>query len=93
MDNQVTPAAMSQMIFNMGLSVETISVYLLCCSFYDSGTTISTKKLSDVWNSTKDVLCQGLEELEKRNIIRQVISDQKETAVYRLIDAKDWQAS
>lgn len=91
MGNETKPAAMNQQIFNLGLSVETVSLYLLCCGFYDSGTTISTKNLSEVWNSTEEALVRGIQELEKKNILREIISDQKETAVYRLIESKDWQ--
>ena len=91
MDNQAKPAAMSQMIFNMGLPVETVSLYLLCCGLYDAGTAISTQNLSEVWNGTEDALAEGLKELQTRNILRQVLSDRKETAVYRLIADTDWQ--
>jgi hypothetical protein len=82
---------MSQKIFKLGLSVETVSVYLMCCSLADTDTTISTKKLSEMWNSTRASLLEGLKDLETRNILRRIISDRAGNTVYKLSDVKDWQ--
>ena len=90
MNSESKPPAMNQKIFNLGLSVETISVYLLCCGLSDSGTNISTKNLMGVWNGNEKSLSQGLTDLEKRNILRRIIFDQNETVVYHLTDVKDW---
>ena len=90
MNSESETPAMNQKIFNMDLSVETISVYLLCCGFSDSGTIISTKNLMGAWNDTEKSLSQGLSDLEKRNILRRIIFDQKKTVVYHLTDVKDW---
>jgi len=81
---------MNQKIFNMGLSVETVSVYLICCSLADADTTISTKKLSEMWNSTRASLLESLKNLETRNILRRIISDRTGNNVYKLSDAKNW---
>ena len=81
---------MSQKIFKLGLSVETVSVYLMCCSLADTDATISTKKLSEMWNSTRASLLEGLKDLETRNIIRRIISDQVGNTVYILSDVKNW---
>ena len=82
---------MSQKIFKLGLSVETVSVYLMCCSLADTETTISTKKLSEMWNSTRVSLLEGLKDLETRNILCRIISDRAGNTVYKLSDVKDWQ--
>jgi hypothetical protein len=84
------PPAMKQMIFKMGLSMETISVYLLCCAFSDSGSTISTKNLSGVWNGDRETLLAGLNALEKRNILLKIISVENENNVYRLTAVDQW---
>lgn len=84
------PTSMDQKIFTIGLSVETTSVYLLCCSLADSGKTISTKNLLEIWNGTEKALCDGLETLEKRNIIQKIISDRDVNAAYKLTDVKKW---
>jgi hypothetical protein len=81
---------MNQKIFKMGLSVETVSVYLMCCSLADTDTTISTKKLFEIWNSTRASLFEGLKDLETRNILRRIISDRAGNNVYQLSDVKNW---
>lgn len=91
MNSQNQTPAMNQKIFKLGLSVETVSVYLMCCSLADTDTTISTKKLSEMWNSTRASLLEGLKDLETRNILRRIISDRAGNNVYNLLDVKNWQ--
>jgi hypothetical protein len=90
MDTNNNPPSMNQAIFNMGLSTETISVYLLCCGLADEGKAISTKNLDTIWNSTKEALVKSLTDLEKRKILQKVVSDMKDTIVYRLTDIHTW---
>lgn len=91
MNSQNQTPAMNQKIFKQGLSVETVSVYLMCCSLADTDMTISTKKLSEMWNSTRASLLEGLKDLETRNILRRIISDRAGNNVYKLLDVKNWQ--
>ena len=91
MNSQNQTPAMNQKIFKLGLSVETVSVYLMCCSLADTDATISTKKLSEMWNSTRASLLEGLKDLETRNILRRIISDRAGNNVYKLLDVKNWQ--
>ncbi len=90
MNSQNRTPVMNQKIFNLGLSVETVSVYLICCSLTDTDTTISTNKLSEMWNSTRAPLLEGLKDLETRNILRRIISDGAGNIVYKLSDVKNW---
>ena len=90
MNSQNRTPAMNQKIFNLGLSVDTVSVYLICCSIADTDTTISTNKLSEMWNSTRASLLEGLKDLETRNILRSIISDGAGNIVYKLSDVKNW---
>jgi len=90
MNSQNQTPAMNQKIFKLGLSVETVSVYLMCCSLADTDTTISTKKLSEMWNSTRVSLLKGLKDLETRDILRRIISDRAGNNVYKLSDVKNW---
>jgi hypothetical protein len=90
MDSQNQTPAMNQEIFNLNLSVETISVYLICCNLSDNNTAISTKNLSSMWNGTEALLIKGLKDLEERNILRKIISDGEEKNIYQLSDVKDW---
>jgi hypothetical protein len=93
MDSQNQTTAMNQEIFNLGLSVETVSVYLICCNLSDNNTVISTKNLSSMWNGTETLLIKSLEDLEERNILRKIISDREEKNIYQLSDVKDWKLS
>ena len=93
MDSQNQPPAMNQEIFNLDLSVETVSVYLICCNLSDNNTVISTKNLSSMWNGTEMLLIKGLKDLEERNILRKIISDREEKNIYQLSDVKDWKLS
>ena len=93
MDSQNQTPAMNQEIFNLGLSVETVSVYLICCNLLDNNTVISTKNLSSMWNGTEMLLIKGLKDLEERNILRKIISDREEKNIYQLSDVKCWKLS
>jgi hypothetical protein len=93
MDSQNQTPAMNQEIFNLDLSVETVSVYLICCNLSDNNTVISTKNLSSMWNGTEALLLEGLKDLEERNILRKIISDGEEKNIYQLSDVKDWKLS
>ena len=93
MDSQNQTPAMNQEIFNLDLSVETVSVYLICCNLSDNNTIISSKNLSSMWNGTEALLIEGLKDLEERNILRRIISDGEEKNIYQLSDVKDWKLS
>lgn len=93
MDSQNQVPAMNQEIFNLDLTVETISVYLICCNLSDNNAVISTKNLSGMWNGTEELLIEGLNDLEERNILRKIISDNEEQNIYQLIDVKKWKLS
>jgi len=93
MDSQNQTPAMNQEIFNLDLSVETVSVYLICCNLSDNNTVISTKNLSSMWNGTEALLIEGLKDLEERNVLRKIISDGEEKNIYQLADVKDWKLS
>lgn len=93
MDSQNRFPAMNQEIFNLDLSVETVSVYLICCNLSDNNTPISSKNLSSMWNGTEVLLIEGLKDLEERNILRKIISDREEKNIYQLTDVKDWKLS
>ena len=93
MDSQKQTPAMNQEIFNLDLSVETVSVYLICCNLSDNNTVISTKNLSSMWNGTEALLIEGLKDLEEMNILRRIISDGEEKNIYQLSDVKDWKLS
>ena len=85
-----THPSMDQKIFNMGLSVESISLYLLFCGLTDEGNKITTKAVLDIWNGGQEALTNSLHDLEKRNIIRKIISDDAGNDVFRLVSSEKW---
>ena len=93
MDTQKQTPCMNQKIFTLGLSVETISVYLMCCNLRDNDATISTKNLSGVWNGEEALLLEGLKDLEERNILRKIISDKEENSIFQLSHVEKWKLS
>lgn len=90
MNDHQAPPNMSQKIFQMGLAVETVSVYLLCYGLAASGTPLSLEDLKTVWNGTPAQLEDGLKTLEKRNILTRLDSGSGELTLYRLVDADRW---
>ena len=82
--------SMDQKIFNLGLSVEIVSLYLLCCGLADAGSTISKKNILGIWNSGEEELRDCLHTLEEKNILLRILSDGKEHDVYKLIDVEQW---
>jgi hypothetical protein len=83
-------STMSQMIFKMGLPVETVSVYLLCCGLEDAGKPITTGNLLGIWNGTPQALNESLHNLEARKIITRIITDGREKSVFRLSADCEW---
>lgn len=74
----------------MGLSTETVSLYLLCSGLADSGATLSTKKLLEIWNASAEAMHASFLELEDRGIVSKIISDGKANHIYKLTDDHDW---
>ena len=81
---------MIQKIFQMGLSTETVSLYLLCCGLVDSGATLSTKTILEVWNASPKAMNTSVLELEDRGIVLKIISDGKINHIYKLTDDHNW---
>lgn len=82
--------SMDQKIFNIGLPMETVSLYLLCCGLADAGSTISKKNILKIWNSSEEELKDCLHTLEEKNILLRILSDGKEHDVYKLTEVEQW---
>jgi len=85
------PPAMSQKIFNLNLSTETISVYLMCCGLTDAGSTLSSANMLEIWNGSEADLEAGLRTLEEKKIIKKIISDQDTRDIFILTNTVDWE--
>ena len=88
-----TPASRNQKIFTLGLSVETVSLYLLCCGLADEGRRISIKDIRRLWNAGEEALQTSLEELEQRNILRKIVSDEDGQRFYGVVGVEKWRLS
>ena len=82
--------SMNQLIFRLGLPVDTISLYLLCCGLADEGRAITTRDLEKIWNGTPESLAEGLGVLEQRNILRRILSDRQDRSAYQLTGIEHW---
>ncbi len=60
---------MEQKIFELGLAVEVVSVYLLCTGLAESDSELTFEALKSVWNGTDESLVEGLNTLAGQNII------------------------
>ena len=83
-------SAMNRKIFEMGLSTETVSLYLLCCGSADSGATLSTQNLLEIWNASPEAMNTSFLELENLGIVLKIISDGKTHHIYKLTNDDDW---
>jgi len=77
--------AMNQKIFSLGLAVETISAYLLCCALADEGRTITPDALGHVWAADAEALETALGELADHAILAPDAD-----GTYRLLPVADW---
>ena len=82
--------SMNQLIFRIGLSVETISLYLLCCGLADAGREITDRNLQEIWNDTPQALTEGLRLLERKNILRRLAADPQDHRTYQLTGIEHW---
>lgn len=86
-----TPPAMSQKIFNLGLPMVTVSLYLLCCGLADAGIALSPEEISHRWNGTPDEMEEALEALVQKGILLRVLSEQPPQRLYRITSPNQWQ--
>ena len=90
MTSQNNTPTMNRKIFELGLSTETVSAYLLCCGVTDASEKITTNNLIEKWNSTEEALNKSLNELEGKNIIKKIISDREGNDVYQVNNDEKW---
>lgn len=90
MNSEHPPRSMDQKIFQVDLSTEAVSAYLLCCGLADEGNAVSVKNLLSIWNSSKSALLSSLDALEGKRILQKKITDREENTVYELTDVHQW---
>ncbi len=80
---------MEQKIFELGLSVEVVSVYLLCIGLAESDIELKFSNMISVWSGSEEELIAGLVELEKLKIIEK----NSENNVTQLFNAAIWKVT
>lgn len=83
------PNGMNRRIFDMGLPVEAVSLYLLCCNIARGEAPIVMETIKSLWNSTDEALDAGLTILIKHQILEQS-TDEKSPTAYKLWDEPHW---
>ncbi len=83
-------SSMDRKIFGLGLSVEAVSLYILCAALVDEGRTVSTKSVTPTWNSDAAALTFAFGELERRGVLRKILSDLVGNDAYRIMDSAEW---
>jgi hypothetical protein len=69
MDSSHRPPTREQQIFNLGLGVETVSLYLLCCGLADAGQPLCLETIAPAWNLDRKALIANLDILISRGIL------------------------
>ena len=69
MDSPQRPPSREQRIFNLGLGVEAVSLYLLCCGLTDAGQFLSLDTITPAWNLDHTALIANLNVLIRRGIL------------------------
>lgn len=87
MTKQNSTTLMEQRIFELGLPVATVSVYLMCTGLADLGEPLTHDKLDLVWNGNREELAEGIEVLVRYGILERTGND---TSAYRLIPVESW---
>ncbi len=87
MTKQNSTTRMEQRIFEMGLPVTTVSVYLMCTGLADLDEPLTHEKLNLVWSSGQDELLEGLDTLVRYGILERTGNG---VSVYRLAPVESW---
>jgi hypothetical protein len=77
-------------IFDSGLSVESISLYLLCCGLIDAGIGSSLETIRARWTASEEALQQSLDELVEKRILLPPSAESEPEAEFRPADRCEW---
>jgi hypothetical protein len=77
-------------IFNTGLSVEAISLYLLCCGLIDAGAAPTLEMLRSRWNESAEALQVCLDDLVGKGILRRLSTAGTGEEEFRPVKPDHW---
>jgi hypothetical protein len=90
MDSPQRPPSREQRIFDLGLGVETVSLYLLCCGLTDAGQRLSLDTITPAWNLDRIALIDNLDVLIRHGILEADRAPDDEAARFELRPATHW---
>ncbi|MGQ9484010.1 MAG: hypothetical protein ACUVSA_03225 [Desulfosoma sp.] len=61
---------MDRSVFDLGLSVHAVSLYILICALADEGQDPSLETVRRQWTASEDALWTAAKELESRKVLR-----------------------
>ncbi|MFP4071090.1 MAG: hypothetical protein ACLFTB_03485 [Desulfovibrionales bacterium] len=77
---------MERRIFELGLSVEAVSLYLLLDFLHQAGLPLTREPIEARWTGTPEKLDHSLQELELQNVIK------GESDEYKVLPSEQWRA-
>ncbi|MEJ2641461.1 MAG: hypothetical protein P8010_17985 [Desulfosarcinaceae bacterium] len=84
------PPSREQRIFDLGLGVEAVSLYLLCCGLADAGQPLSLETIAPIWNLERAALVANLDLLIRRGILEADGQIEDAQTRFRLRPANRW---
>ena len=81
---------MDQKIFNLNLSVQATSAYILICNLAESGAPVTIESAESFWNDTPEALARALQELSRHHIIHEEL-DSRQIRQYVLNPSNLWE--
>jgi len=91
MDSPHRPPTREQRIFNLGLEVEAVSLYLLCCGLVDAGQPLTLESIEPAWNLNRPALLTNLEILVRLGILAADGAVSDKTTRFILRPSRSWQ--
>ena len=92
MDAPHRPPTREQAIFNLGLDVEAVSLYLLCCGLVDAGQPLRLDSIAPAWNLDRSGLVSNLETLVQCGILAADGDLTGEATQFQLKPSSQWRA-
>lgn len=90
MDSPHHQPTRDQQIFTLGLDVEAVSLYLLCCGLVDAGQALSIGTIAPTWNLDRPALVANLEVLIQHGILSADGQPQAEGTRFQLRPSSGW---
>jgi hypothetical protein len=82
---------MDRKIFQMNLSVEATSAYILICNLAESGAPVTIESAGAFWHNTVETLAEAIGELKRHRIIYEIV-DSRQMRQYLINSSDLWES-